>query len=511
MSASSDAAARPAVTVVVRGRPGAALDRSVASVRAQALRAVEVVTGDGRGTGEYVLFLDAGRELDRHACRTLLAALDGTPAAVACAHGPGDDAASRDPSARLYRRSFLEETGTWPADDAGSAALRAAGPDRVVLLPHRLVRPAAAPPERPGQRLHPRVRRGIRLAGVGRALYRRVLRRLPVRRGSVVFESRGGRAYEGGPREVYEVLRASGYRGRMVWAARDGASGFPAGVRVVRRLSLAHYLALARARYWVTDHPLPAHLRKRPETAYLHLPPESPVAYTGLDDPAVKLASRAERRRLRRAAARIDLVAVGSAHDEETLVPALGSSAEVLRTGRPGNDALLDGRAAERAATAARALGVHEKVRVLWAAPAVPDLGPAALAARLGAEFAVLPWEDAVRATDATTALALGDVLVTDASPLVFRHLLLDRPMVLLDPGPPARRTGVYLDLSDEVPGPVVRDLDALTGAVRDRDHARHREARHAFAAKHATYERGDAAAELARRVFAHEPTPPEP
>ncbi|MQY07511.1 CDP-glycerol glycerophosphotransferase family protein [Actinomadura macrotermitis] len=513
-----------AVSVVVTGT-GPDLSATVASVLGQTLAGVQAVldstaleppaSGEwrddprvavgGEPAGEYLMFVRAGQVLDRHGCLTLLSAAERGTAQIVC----GD--ADRFPASRLYRRDLLSDLGLWPVEDehAAKAVLMA---DRVLVLPHEIVRYPG------GHRPAGRPRRRARLLDVERlkrVAYRQVLMRLPVRQGSAVFESHGGRAYGGCPRAIYEELRASGHRGRITWAYTGSPDGFPGGADLVERFSWAHYRALARARYWVDDHGLPPTLAKRPETVYLQTWHGAPVEYTGLDAPAAKLASRAARKSMRRAAARFDYFVVGSAYEEETLVPALGVRAELLRVGRPGNDLLVEDREPDRVRRLAWDLGLDGRPCVLYA-PRGPAADLGALAAALGDDVALLArcegaarpgtWTDVSRVHDLATLLRLADVLVTDRSPLLFRYALLDRPMIFHAPDLAGHRHrhGAYLDLAAEAPGPFVADLEELSEAVRARAEIaeRYRDARRAFAARYAGYETGAAAETIVRRVF---------
>lgn len=555
----------PVVSVVIGQGSVARRERSVEAVLRQTLGAVEAVVegatalpardrvreagpDQGRAAvrGAYVMFVAAGEELDRHACLTLYIAAEQSGAQVVSGcgdHGAGgcpvvarDETAERSrPVAglhviqpgtrdvRLYRREFLESTGAWPVDEVRAREACAAA-ERTAVVPHRMFRHEAPSVPRRHRSVFRRLLGVAASKRVKRIVYRRVFTRLPVRPGSVVFESGRGRAYEGSPRAIYEELRASGHQARPIWSYAKGAERFPDDVPLVRRNSWAHYWAVGRAEFWVDDHGFPGHLTKRRETTYIQTWHGTPYELVGFDAPENKLASRAAQRRLRRSAERFDHLVVGSEHDGRTLATALRTKAEPLPVGQPRNDCLLSGADPERVDRIADRLGIDQGRTVVLYAPAdrrQPGLDLEKLAVDLGDGVTLLVrdagrvWAaglviDVTEVEDLPALLLLADVLVTDHAPVTFDYLLLDRPVVFYAPEPVPRR-GTYFDLYQEGLGAVTRDQGSLTDAIRGfRTSAEvHRPARRDFVDRYAEYEHGSAAKAIVGRFFA--PRGPEP
>jgi CDP-glycerol glycerophosphotransferase len=406
-----------------------------------------------------------------------------------------------------------------------------------------------------------RLRRKATARQTKTAVFNRVLSRLPVRRGTVVFESHLGKQYSDNPKYIYRELRRSGPPMRAYWSYEGSPKGFPADATLVRRGSWAYYLALARAQFWVDNQGFPEGLRKRKATTYVQTWHGSAYKLMGFDQPSLKNASRAEQQRFRRTVERYDCFLIRSGHDERTLVPGMGVKAELLPAGYPRNDPLVNGDSdpdlARELEALRRELGLDDGRAVVLYAPTFrggPNGRPIARAglpfdaARFAAELGdaqimlvrphylcrtVLPrrLRHAVRSAghiaDITPLLLLADALITDYSSVMFDYALLDRPMIFYTPADQARAgperngaakaargrpwapggregEGGYFDLAAEAPGPVVKDEDALFGALSRLDAVRdaYADRRRAFATRYGEHDRGTAAKEVVDRFF---------
>ncbi|MFD1657138.1 CDP-glycerol glycerophosphotransferase family protein [Streptomyces caeni] len=373
--------------------------------------------------------------------------------------------------------------------------------------------------------------------------YHRMLKVLPVRKGTVVFESHLGKQYSDSPRALYEEMRRRRLPVTAVWAyAGARPEGFPQDVELVRRWSWRYLRALAQAEFWIDNQGFPLKLAKRPETTYIQTWHGSALKRMGFDEPAHRVMSEQEQRSYQRALDRFDHFVVRSEHDVRTLARAYRIPEEkLLRTGYPRNDALVraarDPQAPEPALRRlAERLGIRQDRRVVLYAPtfrARPDGGVRDFAFPFDVErFAdvfgdrltllvrshylnrvSLPPSVAGRVIDVTDEpditplLLLSDALVTDYSSVMFDYALLRRPLVFYaydwqEYSEDMR--GTYFDLLEEAPGPVARTEDELfaalsdLGAVGTQYEARLKE----FVDKYGEYDRGDAAARIVDRFF---------
>lgn len=378
----------------------------------------------------------------------------------------------------------------------------------------------------------------LRSGEVKLRVYEGLLCRLPLRRGSVVFESHMGRQYGDSPRAIYEEARRRGLRLRCYWSYASSPEGFPEDARLVRRWSWSYLTALARAEYWVDNQGFPQKVGKPRRTTYIQTWHGSAYKRMGADEARVKMLNAAARRRLQQAVDRFDHFLVRGEHDVRTLGRAYRLPGEkLMRVGYPRNDRLAGGAAPD--AELAAQLGLTDGRQVVLYAPTFRgDAGGKARKAQLlldverfAERFAdekvllvrshylervTLPGTvrgdvvDVSGRHDVTAVLGLADVLVTDYSSVMFDYVLLDRPMVFYTPDLREYTTqrGSYFDLREHAPGPlaeteddlfrVLADIAPAPGSAPD-DYAA---ARRRFAAEFGGYDTGGAAAAVVDRFF---------
>ncbi|MGW4619153.1 bifunctional glycosyltransferase/CDP-glycerol:glycerophosphate glycerophosphotransferase [Streptomyces sp. NPDC004592] len=374
-------------------------------------------------------------------------------------------------------------------------------------------------------------------------VYHRMLRLLPVRKGTVVFESHLGRQYSDSPRAVHEELRRRRLPVTAIWSYSGARpEGFPEDAELVRRWSWRYLRALAQAEFWIDNQGFPLRLAKRPETTYIQTWHGSALKRMGFDEPTHRVMSEQEQRSYQEALDRFDHFVVRSEHDVRTLGRAYRLPEEkMLRTGYPRNDVLVRAARDHRAPDAelrrlAERLGVRPDRRVVLYAPtfrARPDGAVRAFefpfdverfAERFGDRYTLLVRShylnrvalppsvadrvlDVTGEPDITPLLLLADALITDYSSVMFDYALLRRPLVFYaydweEYSEDMR--GTYFDLLQEAPGPVARTEDELFAAVSDlpavvtQYEAQLKE----FVDKYGEYDRGDAAARIVDRFF---------
>jgi CDP-glycerol glycerophosphotransferase len=398
--------------------------------------------------------------------------------------------------------------------------------------------PRAARALRVAQRLYRRAQI-LNDPRIKREVYARLLSRLPLRRGSVVFESHLGGSYSDSPKYIYEALQRSGYRGKVYWSYAKSSAGFPKDATLVKRNSWPYLRALARAEFWVDNQGFPQWIGKRRGTTYIQTWHGTALKKMGVNTPQVRAMLAADRARLARAVGRFDHFLIRSEYDLRTLVEAFELRAQPLRAGYPRNDALL---APDRAEHAERLRGrldlagpVADGRKVLLYAPTFRDsTGPFEpgfdldeFARRFGDRILLLvrahylnsvqvPRESAGAVRDVSTypdvteLMLVADGLLTDYSSVMFDYALLDRPLLFFAPDAESygRERGTYFDLAQRAPGPFTTDQDSLFAAVEEFASARdaaadaYAEARKRFAHDFGEYDTGTAAEQVVARFF---------
>jgi CDP-glycerol glycerophosphotransferase len=357
-----------------------------------------------------------------------------------------------------------------------------------------------------------------------------LLCRLPVKKGSVVFESHMGLSYSDSPKYIYEALRRHGYQGRMTWSYAENTNGFPKDADLVARNSWSYLRALARAEFWVDNQGFPQWLAKRKQTTYIQTWHGTALKTMGVHTPQVKAMLTGQRKALSRAVNRFDHFLVRGEWDIRTLVEAFEMRAEPLRVGYPRNDLLLAPNRAELSASLRARFGFPADKTVLLYAPTFrntsgpfkPDFSFEDFAREFGDTHLLLvrahylntvavpdkaraAVQDVSKYPDVTELFLASDALITDFSSVMFDYALLDRPLVFFAPDKAGytRDRGTYFDLEAEAPGPYTTDQDSFFKALHALTPDSHRAQRQAFAKRYGEYENGDAAERVYERFFA--------
>ncbi|MER5777808.1 bifunctional glycosyltransferase family 2 protein/CDP-glycerol:glycerophosphate glycerophosphotransferase [Streptomyces sp. NPDC002039] len=375
-------------------------------------------------------------------------------------------------------------------------------------------------------------------------IYHEVFSKLPIKKGTVVFESHMGKQYSDSPKAIYEEMVRQGVRFDGIWSyAGAKPTGFPPEATLVRRWSWPYLRALAQAEFWVDNQGFPLALAKRAGTTYIQTWHGSALKRMGFHEPRTKAQGKAGQDRFQAAVDRFDHFLIRSEHDTRTLAKGFRLRDEVLlRTGYPRNDALVQAQRAEadtgervRGPLAAE-LGIDPEKKVLLYAPTFRSKADGAVegftfpfdvdefADRLGDRFTLLVRThylnsvslppsvagrviDVSRHHDITPLLELADGLITDYSSVMFDYSVLDRPMVFFAYDYEKYSTdirGTYFDLKEKAPGPVVATADELMQAVAVLDEAdtKYAEARRRFLTEFGEYDRGDAARQIVEKFF---------
>lgn len=385
------------------------------------------------------------------------------------------------------------------------------------------------------------VARQVRNALVGRPLkgwvYRHMLRHLPLRRSTVLFESHLGKQYSDNPKAVYEYMVAEGLRFRAVWSYASRRRRFPSEAVRVRRDSWRYYYEVARAGYIVDNQGLPSVVVRRSGQRYVQTWHGTSYKHMGTDLREIGN-SPTRTRALHQAVARWDDFVVQSEFSAATLAAALGVQGRLLRTGYPRNDRLYNGGDPDEIAQLRERLRLPCDRRIVLYAPTYrryprpylladpahrPRLNIGQFEQQLGDDWFLLvrahyldrvtvaPQHRAVARNvsghdDIADLLLCADVLLTDFSSTMFDFPLTGRPIGFFAPDLSLYRhlRGAYFDLEAEGPGPVLRDTDEVIAWLDDVDavHKSYGQRYTDFQAAYLGYETGTAAQQIVQTVF---------
>ncbi|GGO82075.1 CDP-glycerol glycerophosphotransferase family protein [Nonomuraea cavernae] len=347
---------------------------------------------------------------------------------------------------------------------------------------------------------------------------------------ATVYVVNDGRLYADSVRAVYEERLRRGDDREHIWIVKDGAFVPPGGATAVRAGSREHHAALARSRYIVTNSFLPVWFRSREDQVVVQTWNGTPVKHIGNDQPHMTRDPRPPVYHRQVAEVRgWDVLLSQSPWATPVLRRAFGYQGEVLESGLPRNDVLSSPDRDRLAASVRERLGLAEGKRVILYAPtwrdydrknAMVKLDLAKAREALGGDHELLVRGHAMQAVpavpdiarDVTTypdmadLLLVTDVLVTDYSSVMFDFAATGRPIVLYgyDLAKYASKRGLYIDLPEIAPGPLLSTSAEVIEALRSIDEvaAAHSDRYDAFRATFAPRDDGKATARVVDRVF---------
>ncbi|MFA7324456.1 MAG: CDP-glycerol glycerophosphotransferase family protein [Candidatus Nanopelagicales bacterium] len=451
----------PAVSIVISDPD----DVLLAAVRAQTLHHLELVSDFSQAQGAWVLFARPGQVLERHAVKNLL--LVGEEHGADVVVGAMRDAMLPRVLAHhefvqladhvvvgdaLFRRDWLKARVLLLDELANgvevipSQALHEAG--LIVTIPQFVRSPELSPRIAP-----PAASRRPLLKDLP-AIAFFIARLLPLR-DELLFDVEGTRAIDSALVDLGARWQREHPRTRQHW------------ISSTTRHSWRHAWHLGRARWLVANETFLNRIPKRTGQRMLIAGCALPILRTGRDNPDWVLQPTSERRPAWSQVGRWDLATAPSAFAEQVL---RSSTAYVGQT----VDGTVFGDAVALAAgdsTLRDRLGLdgHRPVVLLAfvTAEQAPDLAEVATALSERVQLVAMT-DDGSRlgqvqgvqqvSADAASWCAAADVLVTDWSVLTLEFARLQRPIIGLQPHglDMVRRRGTYLDLHEQLPGPIL-------------------------------------------------------
>ncbi len=325
-----------------------------------------------------------------------------------------------------------------------------------------------------------------------------LMRKLPVKKRLVVFESYFAGSTDCNPGALYRHMEKHHRDYRLTWILHDSRIPGGKGARSVVPDTLPYFWSVARAQYLVTNTDLPGTYVKRAGQTVLQTMHGTPLKHVGLD---VETWAPTEERRAEyiERTRQWDYITVQNIQTEGYARSAYGYEGGFLNSGYPRTDELIARDTPEQQAACKRRLGLDPSKKLVLYAPTWRigrrfdlHLDLARMSDELGDgwEFALrrhnlsLPGFT-MRERMGTTVrdltyepriddlLLAADVLVTDYSSVMFDYALLDRPMLFFTYDLEEYRDdlrGFYFDFERETPGPLLRTTDEVIDALRNLD-----------------------------------------
>jgi len=334
-----------------------------------------------------------------------------------------------------------------------------------------------------------------------------------------MFESFMGRGYSDSPKALYQAMladpRFSDFK--FIWAFKypEDFEHHPEMERTQLVLYGApgYYAAHARARYWVTNSVIPAHVYPRENQVYIQTWHGTPFKRLGADiaeesSANAKYTANEITLRYTREGQRLTYLLSPSGFTTEKFASAFALSpnevaAKIIEEGYPRNDDLFH-YTPERISEIKQELGIPADKKVILYAPTwrdnqhVSGLGYTLslpvdfdkLQHELADEYVILFRahyfvanefdfdryagfiKNVSNVSDINDLYIVSDLLVTDYSSVFFDYATLRRPILfyMYDLEEYVRDIrGFYFDL-DELPGPVVKTEEEFVSAVRGTD-----------------------------------------
>ena len=329
----------------------------------------------------------------------------------------------------------------------------------------------------------------------------------------VYFQTFSGRGYSDSPKAMYEyMMKAPEYSDfRFVWSFKDPEKfAYLKNDRtsLVKFRTRADNKALRKAKYWISNYRMLNHQFPRKGQIYVQCWHGTPLKRLGYDlesSDNVMNSMNEIREKYRTDAEKFSYIISPSPFTTEKFATAwnlveTGQTYKIIEEGYPRNDRLINTDDAERDRLR-KELGVEGKKVILYA-PTWRDNQHTSgegytyktevdfdkLRDALGDEYVILFRahylvansfdfdkykgfvEDVSGHNDINDLYIASDILITDYSSVFFDFANLRRPVIfyMYDLEQYANELrGFYISL-DELPGPIVRDEDALIAAVRD-------------------------------------------
>jgi len=371
-------------------------------------------------------------------------------------------------------------------------------------------------------------------------LYHNVYNKRPINNRRIMFESFSGDFYSDSPKYIYEYLHEHyGDEFEYVWVINDNKTEIPGNPITTKRFSLKYHKLMATSKYWVVNTRQAGRLVKRPEQILLSTWHGTPLKKLGFDMGNIYIQNPRTKESYIHDSSAWDYFVSPNRFSTEIFRRAFAYDGEILETGYPRNDVLFNADE-DKISQIREKLNLPDDKKVILYAPTWRDddsydigkvkfklkLDLEKLEKAISDEYVVLVRNhylitdsdvddykhfafDVSRYDDIAELYLITDVLITDYSSVFFDFANLRRPMLFymydLERYEKELR-GFYIDIYNEVPGPILRTTEEVIDALDDLDNIReqYKERYDEFCEKYCSLEDGNATKRVVEKVWPH-------
>lgn len=373
-------------------------------------------------------------------------------------------------------------------------------------------------------------------------LYRRLFIRMRIKKNRVVFESFLGKGYSDSPKYIFEYLNQNmPGKYQCIWILNK-KHDLPYPAKCIRRYSFRYFYYIATAKYFVFNSRQSRDHRKREGSVLLETWHGTPLKKLVFDMDEVTASAPLSKRDAYQQARDWDYLIAPNRFCSQIFRRCFQYEGRLLETGYPRNDILHlgEGERQRKEREVRERLGIPGDKKVILYAPTWRDdefyaqgkhsftlkLELEKLQAGLGTGYVLLlrthyyvashlelsgGYRDFVYNVsdydDIAELYLISDILITDYSSVFFDYANLRRPMLFFTYDLEKYRDilrGFYIDLEEELPGPMLFSTDEIIDAIRDLPQisAEYREKYRLFCEKYCGWEDGKASQRVVEAVF---------